>query len=152
MSDYRIETNDRQSAIPVDVSKLEAAVIQVLKTESISQAEVSIAIVDSIEMRRINNQYLAHDYDTDVLSFLLEETATASGERSIEGEVIVSAGMAEQQATTFGWNTDDELSLYVVHGTLHLCGYDDQTPELKAVMREQEILNLGQLGLTPRYA
>ena len=152
MSDYRIESINRQAAIPIDTAALEAAAAQVLKSESIASAEVSIAVVDSAEMRRLNNQYLSHDYDTDVLSFLLDEVESSIGERTIEGEVIVSAGMANQQATNFGWTTNDELSLYVVHGTLHLCGYDDQTPDLKAQMRKQEIKNLAALGLTPKYA
>lgn len=150
MPDYEIETSNRQTTVSLDIAPLEQAVRQTLACESVTSAEISLALVDSVTMRALNKQHLDHDYDTDVLSFLLE-SSTAPGGRRIDGEVIVSTGMAVAQAARFGWSVADELRLYLVHGTLHLCGYDDLTPELLKIMRERERTVLARLGLTPRY-
>ena len=69
----------------------------------------------------------------------------------IEGEIIASAEMADQMAAEGHWSTASELLLYVVHGLLHICGYDDLTAPEKAVMRSREKCILESLGLHPVY-
>jgi len=66
--------------------------------------------------------------------------------------VIVSAEYAEQMAGEGGWTAMDELTLYVVHGILHICGYDDLTTDEKTIMRQREVAVMKSLGLVPRYA
>lgn len=149
--DYHIETSNQQAVVPIDEASLEKAAAATLQAEGISTAQISLAVVDSATMRSLNKQHLQHDYDTDVLSFLLEEAIQPSG-RAIDGEVIVSPTIALKQASRFDWSVADELCLYVVHGTLHLCGYDDATDQLRATMRDREIAILGSLGLVPRYS
>ncbi len=70
----------------------------------------------------------------------------------IEGEVIVSAEMALEMAAQYHWQGSDELCLYLVHGLLHLCGYDDLSPEEQIVMRRRERDILQFWNLTPHYA
>ena len=70
----------------------------------------------------------------------------------IEGEVIVSAEYADQMAGEGGWTAMDELTLYVVHGILHICGYDDLTTDEKTIMRQREVAVMKSLDLVPRYA
>ena len=70
----------------------------------------------------------------------------------IEGEVIVSAEMALQMAEQYHWHGADELCLYLVHGLLHLCGYDDLTEVEQIVMRQREREILRHWNLTPHYA
>ena len=65
--------------------------------------------------------------------------------------MIASAETAAEVAAQFGWTVDDELLLYVVHGTLHLVGYDDSDSESLAEMRAQERRYLGRFGLAPQY-
>lgn len=148
---YVVETNNTQSLIEVDEAALEAAAVAVLQAESVAAAEISIAVVDGEAMRSLNKKYLDHDYDTDVLSFLLEEAEVEQGRR-LEGEIIVSATTAAKEAPGFGWTSGAELQLYVVHGVLHLCGYDDQTDAALEEMRLREKEILGTLGLSPRYS
>lgn len=135
-----------QETHPVDEKQLKTAVRKVLAEAGVSRGEISIAVVDDARMHELNRQYLDHDYPTDVLSFVLEE-----GDDSLEGEIIVSADYASREAARFGWQMQDELLLYVIHGSLHLVGYDDQTPEAKREMRQQEKHFLAQFGKTPRY-
>jgi len=69
----------------------------------------------------------------------------------IEGEIIASAQMAVEMASSGQWSAMNELTLYVIHGLLHICGYDDLTPDEKFIMRGRECAVLHELGLTPVY-
>ena len=141
-----IELSNRQTRHPVDAERLQAAVRLILAEEEFSHAEISLAVVDDPTMHELNRRYLQHDYPTDVLSFVL-----SSGPHHVNGEVIVSADTAAAACTQYGWQVADELLLYVIHGTLHLIGYDDREPALAATMRERERHFLSRFQLTPRY-
>jgi probable rRNA maturation factor len=141
-----IHVSDEQTALQIDSERLEAAVERILQDAGLREADVSLAIVDDPTIHQINRQFLQHDYPTDVLSFLLERS-----EDRLEGEVIASADTAIRSAAEFGWQPADELLLYVIHGTLHLVGYDDLAPQLLAEMRERERGYLKHFGLEPRY-
>jgi probable rRNA maturation factor len=135
-----------EQTLPVDQTPLRRAVRMILHDASIPEAAVSVAIVDDPTIHQLNRRYLHHDDATDVLSFLLQRE-----EDRLEGEVVVSAETAQRVAPQFGWSPADELLLYVIHGTLHLVGYDDQTPGQRAAMREEERAYLARFGLQPRY-
>jgi probable rRNA maturation factor len=105
-----------------------------------------VAIVDDATMRNLNLKYLQHDYATDVLSFLLSDL-----DESLEGEVVVSADTAAREALRFGWSADDEMLLYLVHGTLHLVGHDDASDVERDAMRAKERRYLAKLGRHPNY-
>lgn len=140
------EINNDQALLTVDEDRLRQAVENVLQSGGIGTAEVSVAIVDDPTIHRLNVRFLEHDYPTDVLSFLLER----EGDR-LEGEIIASADTATRNAKEYGWSPADELLLYVIHGTLHLIGFDDTTDELQDVMRVAEAEHLARFGLEPRY-
>ena len=76
-----------------------------------------------------------------MLSFLLERSAEC-----LEGEVVVSADTAQAQRRGSRCTAQEELLLYVIHGALHLVGYDDTTPRKRAVMRKRERHYLSQSG------
>jgi probable rRNA maturation factor len=135
-----------EHAFPLDEARLKKAVRSVLKDAGLENGEISIAVVDDDEMHALNRKYLDHDFPTDVLSFVLEE-----GDGRLDGEIIVSSNYAAREAKTYGWTADDEILLYIIHGSLHLVGHDDQEPESKKKMREQERHYLNLFGLTPNY-
>lgn len=166
MPAYTIEINDHFPDSPVDQALLKEAIERVLIEEKITAATISLAIVSDAEIHRVNREFLGHDYPTDVISFLLNppaegapgviddpernEIAAATGpdeplaDDFLAGELIVSLETASREAVNHGWSLRAELLLYVVHGLLHLCGYDDLTDEARPVMRarEREILAL----------
>ena len=80
-------------------------------------------------MRAINKKYLKHDYVTDVLTFDL-----GSG----IGEIIICPQVAQANAKAHQTSTDKEIILYVIHGILHLAGYDDHSPQDILQMRKME--------------
>lgn len=141
-----VEVANQQAGWPIDEEQLQQAIHAVLAGEGLNRANISLAIVDNRTIHRLNRQFLEHDYATDVLSFVLDED-----DGYVEGEIIASVEMAHQLAAGYDWKTGDELLLYVIHGTLHLAGYDDQTPDAKQEMRGRELFYLQQFGLTPRY-
>ncbi len=139
----RIEIADRQNVIRITDLPLRQAVASVLSDHGPAEGEVSIAVVDDPTIHQLNQKYLQHDYATDVLSFLLD-----CDDHRLEGEVIVSAETAERQAGNYGWSPQRELLLYLIHGTLHLVGFDDHTEADRAAMRAQEQHYLESLGTT----
>jgi probable rRNA maturation factor len=142
----QIDISDEQSLVSADKERLRAAIARILSDEGFTSGSISLAIVDDATIRPLNNRYLGHDYATDVLSFVLEQ-----GEHTLEGEIIVSAETALTTAAQFGWQAEDELLLYVIHGALHLAGYDDLNEAALIEMRERERHYLRFFGLEPRY-
>ncbi|MDQ7858989.1 MAG: rRNA maturation RNase YbeY [Armatimonadota bacterium] len=86
-------------------------------------AELEVALVDDVTIATANRRFLGHRGPTDVLTF------PAGGARAggLLGEVVVSVDRARAQAREAGWRLRDEVALLVVHGVLHLAGYDDRT-------------------------
>lgn len=143
----QIEFRNEQQRLPVDEARLRQAVELALGRGKIEAAEISLAVVDDPAIHALNRRYLNHDEPTDVLSFVLE-----AGAGRLEGEIIVSADTAAASAPRFGWTAADELLLYVIHGALHLVGYDDLDAEARLEMRRQERACLAHFGLSPEYA
>jgi len=140
-----IEITNRQNSVTFDAQRLRRAAEAILRDAGIGSAALDIAVVDDPTIHQLNRQFLQHDYPTDVLSFLLESEGEAW-----EGEVIVSSDTARRSAAQFDWSPDEELLLYVIHGTLHLVGYDDQTSQERAAIRQQERRYLALFDLEPR--
>lgn len=138
----QIEITDQQAALPVETDRLRRAARAILEDHGPDVAELSIAIVDDSTIHVLNRQYLQHDYPTDVLSFVLGQQPG-----KLEGEVIVGADTAVAQSRQYAVSPANELLLYVIHGVLHLVGFDDKTPALSQQMRGAEQTYLKQFGV-----
>jgi probable rRNA maturation factor len=139
----RVSIASPQELVPIDRRRMREVVGAVLDGEGISDAEISLAFVDNPTIHRLNQRYLGHDEPTDVLSFPLSEP----GARRLAGELVVGAEVAREQAGARGHDVQAELALYVIHGLLHLCGYDDHDREGRRAMRARERHYLAALGL-----
>ena len=95
---------------------------RVLRGEGFPAARIGIIYLGDKKMKLLNTQFLHHHYTTDVLSFPL-----SAGNEVLEGEVYVNVQQAKRQAPEFGADVRTELRRLVVHGVLHLAGYDDTT-------------------------
>jgi rRNA maturation RNase YbeY len=105
---------------------------RVLRLKGVTVASVSVVLVGSSYIKRINRQYLNHDAATDVISFPLE---TKPG---LEGEVYVNLDRARTQAGMYGVKFSHEVARLVIHGALHLVGFDDTTARQAARMKRAE--------------
>lgn len=131
-----------QELVAVDRGRMREAVRSVLQGENIAEAEISLAFVDNPTIHRLNKQFLDHDEPTDVLSFPLSE----ANARKLAGELVIGVEVAKSQAEERGHDVQAELTLYVIHGLLHLCGYDDKSARTANVMRQRERHHLTSLG------
>lgn len=108
-----------------------------------------MAVVDDATIHELNRRYLDHDYPTDVLSFFVDFVENHPVGEHIEGEIVVSADTARATAKQVGWKAHHELLLYIVHGMLHLVGYEDHNRRAAREMRQKEREVLAALGLPP---
>ena len=97
----------------------------VLKTFSSEARELTVVLVSSAQMRSINQKYLNHDYATDVLSFSYEGILVEG--RKFPGEIIVAPEVAAVHASAYGVSPEEEIRKLLVHGILHLLGYNHET-------------------------
>lgn len=105
-------------------------------------SSVSIMFVTDSAIKALNKKYLKKNTATDVMAFSMLEGRRIAGQGAHLGDVAISLGAARRQAGIFGTTVKKELRLYIVHGILHLLGYDDIVPanRLRMKKREQEIL------------
>jgi len=101
-------------------------------------AEISIALVGDDTMARLNRHHRGAAGATDVLSFSLLEGAHATHRGGLLGDVVIDLEVAGRQAREAGWSLGEELLRLLIHGTLHLLGYDHERPEDAARMEERE--------------
>jgi probable rRNA maturation factor len=132
-----------QEIVPLDRARLREAVRAVLDGEGVQDAEISLAFVDNPTIHRLNQRYLQHDEPTDVLSFPLSEANAVK----LAGELVIGVEVALDQAAQRGHDVQTELALYVIHGLLHLCGYDDHEDADRRAMRQRERHYLSLLSL-----
>ncbi len=125
-----IEINNHNKE-DIDVKKIQKIVEIFLKENKILEKDLSIAFVGEQEMQKINLSYRQKNSVTDVLSF--------SGEENDFGELIICYEQIKRQAGEYGNTADKELVFILVHGLLHLLGYEDDTEEKK-----QEMIKLGE--------
>jgi probable rRNA maturation factor len=142
-----VEVSDTQAHLAVDHQRIARLVQRVLAGEAVAAGTISLALVDDRAIHAVNRRHLAHDWPTDVLSFRLSD----AGDPLLVGELVVSAERAAAVARLNGFDPQAELSLYVVHGLLHLCGYDDLTSAGADAMRHREGQILAREGLTNTF-
>lgn len=123
------------------------AIIAAEKTLAGEEADLAIAFTDDSNIHALNNQYRGINRPTDVLSFSSEEMDPESGRRYI-GDIVISYERATQQAAEANNSVNDEVSMLVVHGVLHLLGYDHDIPEAKEEMWSLQAEILLSLGIT----
>ena len=151
----RVDIADEQAYVSIDERRVREVVGTVLSREGVESFEVSVGLVDDEAIHAINRRFLSHDHPTDVLSFRLDETLPLdeSSPRSdvtrLQGEIVISAETALRVASEIGAAFEDELTLYLVHGLLHLCGYDDHHTEDRLRMRQRETTLLNLWNIRP---
>jgi probable rRNA maturation factor len=136
-----------EAEFPFPNNVLERAANAALEHESISlDSELSIILTNDVRLHELNLNYLGIDAPTDVLSFPASETDPETGARYI-GDILISIPRAQNQAEAAGHPLESEIQLLVVHGILHLLGYDHAETEDKAVMWKVQAEILERLGL-----
>lgn len=144
--DWRVPEADR----PVDDAFVERVLHAAADRLGVA-GEVSVSFVDDHEIHRLNRDYRGVDRPTDVLSFALEEGEDGplpDDAPPVWGDIVVSVPTAVRQAQEYGHSVMRETGFLLVHGFLHLLGYDHDTPEGEREMFDLQEAVLQDLGLT----
>lgn len=112
---------------------------KVIREENRVPGDLNFIIAGDEYIRAINIEFLKHNYYTDVITF-----DNSSGDHT-GGEIYISIDTVRSNAAEYGGSVNDELLRVMIHGVLHLCGYDDATEEERNNMRKMEDRWLGEL-------
>ena len=137
-----IQLKNLQKKATLNLPQIQRIVKAILAYEHIKDANLSFAFVTNQKIKSLNQKFLGRSYQTDVLSFDLRENK----KDILIGEIIISIEMAIKNAQSFGNDLNNELALYIVHGILHLLGFDDHRPSDIKRMRKKEQQLLKHLG------
>jgi len=140
----KVDIRNPQDKVRLSESKILRCARAALKSMSEDKAELGLLFVDDSYIKRLNWKYRKVNSRTDVLAFAMREGQGLPKDSQILGDVVISAETAKREAKNRGIALQDELNLYVVHGVLHLLGYDDENPRERKKMRakEKEILSI----------
>ena len=127
-----IHLTNEQKRVPIPAAKVRRLASQILGTRNLS-----VAFVTNAAIRKINRQFLKHDFATDVISFPLGT--------DLVGELVISADYAVGEAKKRKIPVEEELLRYVAHGILHLLGYDDHEPADRARMWKRQERELAKV-------
>lgn len=134
-----LSIQDEQDSLPELAEALRSRAVSLMKALDLEDTEVSVLLCDDDAIQALNAQWRGIDKPTDVLSFPM-------GEDDILGDIVISVDTTIRQAEEYAHTPLDEATRLWIHGLLHLCGYDHETPEEAAEMRAKEEELLAMLG------
>jgi rRNA maturation RNase YbeY len=135
-ADPAVEVHLAHPTRTLDEAAVRAAVARAAAGEGFAVVALSVVLADHAAVHALNREWLGHDFETDVVSFPLDDEAAAR--REVDGEVYVDLDTAAERAPEFGAAFETEALRYVLHGLLHLMGHDDATDAARARMRALE--------------
>ena len=121
-----------QKKIAIDFERVRQALHDILENLDYQDKEISFLFVDDDGIREINEKYLGRDYPTNVIAFSMTEGEFGDISPDMLGDVIISAETALKDARSANIEFEEELDFLMIHGILHLLGYDHETSEADA--------------------
>ncbi|MBV6478960.1 MAG: Endoribonuclease YbeY [Ignavibacteria bacterium] len=118
-------------------------ILRIQKEEKVRFGEINLIYCGDKEIRKINKEYLGHDYETDIITF-----HDTDEKGNIEGELLISTDTVKRNSESYSVTLAQELFRVTAHGLLHLCGYDDKTRAGIKEMREKENYYLKKIRLS----
>ena len=116
----------------INTGLIENWIKRIIKEHDFNLGSVSIIFCSDQYILKTNLEFLNHDYYTDIITFDYCEN------RNISGDLLISLETVRSNSENFNTDFFDELNRVIIHGILHLIGFDDSTPELKANIRKEE--------------
>ena len=132
---YKINIESVVSNYYIKKHQIRKIVIRILSEQKIKQAIINIVIVHDNLIKKLNKRFLKTNSTTDVLSFELENYSEIG---ILEGEIYANIEQIKRQAKEYNVKITNELNRIIVHGMLHLIGYDDSCDREKEIMIEKE--------------
>lgn len=114
-------------------SGFKSCILKLFSIEDYTLKRLSYVFCSDSYLLQLNKKYLNHNFYTDILTFLISER-----NRPIESEIYISVNRIKENAKLYNASYQNELLRVMIHGALHLCGYDDQTKKAKKQMQQKE--------------
>ncbi len=136
----KINVVNEQRKVRVHLKRIKRAAERALKRESggLAGCELNLLITDNQRIAKLHWRHMKIKGPTDVMAFGMREGEKIAGNRSVFGDVVLSAETAKQMARKLGIGVQREVERYAVHGILHLLGYRDDTPARARVMQRKQ--------------
>ena len=112
--------------------KIEKVAQKVIRKEHKISGDLNVIITSDKKLSEINRKFLEHDYSTDVITF------NYNSENVVNGEIYISLETVKENSLNYKVSLKNEMSRVIIHGILHLVGYDDKSDRQKALMRRME--------------
>ena len=145
----KIIVRNLQKRIPISPKRIRETVLKTLSLERIDEpGEITILFLKDKETRALNLKYLGCDSATDVITFDLREKKRMRSGEGILVDIAISTDTAVRNARIFKTTPLYEIYLYVIHGVLHVLGYDDKNAKQKKIMEDKSIAILNKLQVT----
>lgn len=126
---------------PLSSKSIRELVSLVMHGENCALSQLAINLIDDKNIKKINNSYLKHNYFTDIITFPYNEQKS-----SIEGEIFISLDTVRKNAKLYNSSIKGEFSRVIIHGCLHLAGFDDRSKKQKELIRAKENYYLSEIG------
>ncbi len=137
----QISMQNRQRTYPVNQKNLLKWARQILSLQKLDQAEMGIILVNNRQIRVYNREYRKKDQPTDVLSFPMREGLGGELHPDFLGDVMISLERSAEEAILYGRSRREQLLILLIHGILHLLGYDhERSPKEERRMQRRERL------------
>lgn len=133
----KILITNRQAIVDIDLLRVKRSLGKILEALGKKDREVSLVFMDDEGITDINRQYLGRDCSTNVIAFSMNEGEFGSINPSVLGDIVISAETALRDAQAGGLSIEDELDYLMIHGILHLLGYDHELPGETEEMRRK---------------
>jgi probable rRNA maturation factor len=144
----KVYIKNQQRLIKVNQQRITRLLTKALRLLGLHRAELSIFFVNDIRMRILNREYRGVDRTTDVLSFtqiaLSSQLSALSSQHFILGDIVINLHKANRQAMEYGTTLNEELKRLLIHGLLHLIGYDHEMgkyADRKMQKKAQDLFN-----------
>lgn len=113
-------------------SKVKILIKDIINKYGKKPGNINIILIDNSEIKNMNYQYLKHNYATDVLCFNLSDS------KRLSGDIYIGIDTVNDNAKKYKVTLTNELMRVIIHGTLHLCGFEDSSDEQRKIMKEIE--------------
>lgn len=141
-----ISIENRQKKFKIDRRRLRSSLKRLMKALRCEESELSLLLVDDDQIREFNRTYLKRDRSTNVISFSMREGEFSDINPQLLGDIILSVETAHRDAAAEGIDFMDEVEFLVIHGLLHLLGYEHENTTDKEARRmktrERELFSL----------
>ena len=141
----KIWIRNQQKHIPLDLRKLRRAAQRILTELGFLDAELSLLLVDDTRVRELNRKHLGRNRPTNVLAFSMREGEFLTLHPHLLGDLVISVETAKRQSNRFGLNEMEMVILLMVHGILHLVGYEHEGTKKGAremTLKQKELFHI----------